>query len=655
MSKRTVLVLLALAAVAALCAAQDTSLAVEKIVVTATRIAGTILASPDHITVVSGEELAGALSAAEALGRVAGVSVSDNGAVGAVQSVNIRGSAAAQVLVLVDGVRLNDSRQGAPDLSQLPVDNIERIEILRGGTSALYGADAVAGVVNIITKDKAEDRFLFRVINGSYLPGNAIQAPDDGSAQTSVGANYLDLVDTQRVAAQFSQSWGSADLLATGSFTRANNGFTWKDDQYVGDSRRIEGPLLEVDGSLSVAAPLGQGRVGLKGYVGYSDFQPPVIDTSWLPSDAVQHIASVQTQLFYQTSGLGSSTLSLDSHLFYKYSRLTYVDPINLFDSALADHRLHTIGLEASQKLTAADWFELVYGGNLLYDGADSTLFGRKSRLSGGAFLEAPLYVLSWLTVTPMLRYDLYSDFPASLTWKLAAVAALSENVSLKASAASSYRAPTLNDLYWNQSFAVGNPNLLPETGYTWELGITVVRDRVEANLFAFARYLLNGMEWDWSVFPGTPINIGEALFPGVEADASLQLLPGLQLSAGYVFLYSFVLEYASSTGPVTYTLADDKRARYSPVHKANLAIRYQRGPAQLGVQAEYAGERFTEEANTTRLDPYILLNADIRLSVSPHTSLTLQGKNLLNQVYQTVDKFIMPPLSFWVGAELSL
>jgi outer membrane cobalamin receptor len=158
MSKRAALVVLALAAVGSLAGAQDTNLAVEKIVVTATRIAGTILASPDHITVVSGEELAGALSVAEALGRAAGVSVSDSGAVGAVQSVNIRGSAAAQVLVLVDGVRLNDSRQGAPDLSQLPVENIERIEIVRGGTSALYGADAVAGVVNIITKDKAEDR-----------------------------------------------------------------------------------------------------------------------------------------------------------------------------------------------------------------------------------------------------------------------------------------------------------------------------------------------------------------------------------------------------------------------------------------------------------------------------------------------------------------
>ena len=132
------------------------TLSLDQIVVTATRIAGTILASPDHVTVVSGEQLAAAVSVADALQEAAGVSVADNGTAGSVQSLSLRGSTAAQVLILVDGVRLNDSRQGGADLSQIPVDNIERIEIVRGGTSALYGADAVAGVVNIITKTKAD-------------------------------------------------------------------------------------------------------------------------------------------------------------------------------------------------------------------------------------------------------------------------------------------------------------------------------------------------------------------------------------------------------------------------------------------------------------------------------------------------------------------
>ena len=98
-------------------------------------------------------------------------------------------------------------------------------------------------------------------------------------------------------------------------------------------------------------------------------------------------------------------------------------------------HRLHTLGLDASQKLAAADWLQLVYGGNLLFDAVDSTSVGSKNRrerrrIPGGSALP-----LGWLTLTPMARYDLYSDFPASLTYKLAAVVAVSDSVSLKASA----------------------------------------------------------------------------------------------------------------------------------------------------------------------------------------------------------------------------
>jgi vitamin B12 transporter len=664
MYKQAALILLALAAVASLAAAQDTTLAVEQIVVTATRIAGTILASPDHVTVVSGEELVGAVSAADALERAAGVSVADNGAVGAVQSISLRGSAAAQVLVLVDGIRLNDSRQGAPDLSQIPVDNIERIEIVRGGTSALYGADAVAGVVNIITKDKAEDRFRLSLTNGSYLPRDA--AVWDGAVQIPVEANYLDLVDTQKIGVQLSQEMGAAVLLLTGSFTRANNGYVWYDDQAIDGYRRQDNAsLLEAGATMSLSAPAGQGRTGLKVQVGYANSGVPG-SVTYVTTDE-QQVSSLQAQAFFQTPQLGSSPLSLDARLFYKYSGLS-------FQSYVEDtHRLNTVGLDLSQKLAAADWLQLVYGGNLLFDAVDSTSVGSKTRLSGGVFLEVPFY-LGMLTLTPMARYDLYSDFPDSLTYKLAAVLAVSDSVSLKASAARSYRAPTMNDMYWPYeefsspvdippdppytytSITTGNPNLRPETGFTGDLGLSVVTGRIEANLFAFVRYVMDGIQWqdqdpDFKTDYFLPVNVGEGLFPGAEADLTLQLLPSLRLSGSYTFLYSFVLEGASAA----YSFKDDKRAIYSPVHKADLALSFETGRTRLAADIGYVGERFADEANANRLEPYVLLNAEVRQALNDHLSLTLTGKNLLNQVYQTAYGYPMPPLSIWVGADLRL
>ena len=199
---------------------------------------------------------------------------------------------------------------------------------------------------------------------------------------------------------------------------------------------------------------------------------PGSIDPAWLPTKADQKMTTAQAQGFFESPQPGQLTpLSLEARLFYKYSGLGYVDPV--YRPQTTSISLHTVGLDLSQKLAATDWLQLVYGGNALFDSVNSTAIGKHTRLSGGAFLEAPLYLSSWLTLTPMARYDLYSDFPGSLTYKLAAVAALSEKVSLKASAARSYRAPTLNDLYWIDAYRLdsGQPRPCarrPATPASW-------------------------------------------------------------------------------------------------------------------------------------------------------------------------------------------
>ncbi len=667
MNKRTALLLLALAA-AALAGAQEAPLSVEKVVVTATRIAGTILASPDHVTVVSGEELAGALSAADALERVVGVSVPDNGTAGSVQSLSIRGSTAAQVLVLVDGVRLNDSRQGGADLSVIPVDNIERIEIVRGGASALYGADAMGGVVNIITRDKAEDRFRLSLASGGYVPRDAVKVTENlpSAIEETVGANALDLFDTQKLSASFSSGLGRTDLFVSGSFSRAGNGFTWYDGQYVDDyRRRVNAGLLGGDLTASLGLPLGYGRLRLRGQASYQEIGAPGLSNTYVDpdygalfsTDAGQQQTLLQAALSYVTPRFLSPALTLDWKLFYKYSRLDYQnpDPLGALELAVDDsHKLHTLGIELLQELSALDFAQVVYGGNLQVEKALSTAIGDKGRVSGGVFLEAPLYLSSWLTLTPMLRYDLSSGFPGSLTYKLAAVAALSETISLKASAARSYRAPTLNDLYWpNDGMVSGNPDLRPESGYNAELGLTAAAERLQFNFFAFLRYVQDGIQWAFTTIY-QPVNIGEALYPGFETDLELTIVKGLRLSAGYTFLYSYVLN-SSGTG---YTLADDIRAGYAPVHSLDAGLVLELGATRLGVNAQYVGQRYSAvegEFGTSSLDPYLVLNAEVRRELGGHWSLTLEGKNLLNQVYESLDGYPMPPLSFWLGAELKL
>jgi outer membrane cobalamin receptor len=655
MYKRSVLALavsaaLALAA-AAPAGAADTELEMERIVVTATRTAVPILASPDHVTVIDREQIAaaGASTVADVLQQAAGVEIADSGTAGSVKSARIRGSGSAQVLVLVDGVRLNDSRQGGADLSLLPVENIERIEVLRGGTSALYGADALGGVVNIITKSRAEKALTLTVSNGGYIPHDAVQV-SEGATQTPVGVDLTDLVDTQRVGLQASGALGPVDLLVTGSFTRAANGFVWNDQQYIDAYRRqINSALLGGNAFLSLEAPSGAGKLGFKGQMDYSSVGVPG-SLTWPSTDAAQQRAAFQAQAFYANPQL-TRALGMDARLFYKLTRLAYQDPDPFFPADDV-HTLHSIGIEVQQQAAFIDFLQLVYGGNVLADLAESTAIGGRQRLSGGVFLETPLYLASWMTLTPMVRYDLYSDFPGSLTYKLAAVFALSEAMSLKASAGRSYRAPTLNDLYWpNDGYMEGNPGLKPETGYSGDLGVSAATERLQANAFAFVRYVLDGIQWDLAAFPSIPVNIGEAFFPGAEADVDFQPIRGLHLSGSYTFQYSFVLKGASAS----YTFADDKRAVYTPVHSAGAAVRYDNGSTRLAVDARFVGERFIDEANSTSLPAYVVVNAEARQQLTPALALSLAGKNLLNQVYQTVNGYVMPPLSFVVGIDFSL
>ena len=140
--------------------AESSAVVIDEIVVTATRMAEPLLKASASITVVTAEEIAarGATRLDEVLQDVVGLHVVSSGPRGSLSSASIRGSEAAQVLVLIDGVRLNSPQYGQFDLNQLPVavNEIEQVEVLRGAASALYGSNALGGVINIITRAPEE-------------------------------------------------------------------------------------------------------------------------------------------------------------------------------------------------------------------------------------------------------------------------------------------------------------------------------------------------------------------------------------------------------------------------------------------------------------------------------------------------------------------
>lgn len=637
----------------------DTELEGKEIVVTATRTEKEVLTAPGHVTVLSAEEISrsGAKDVADLLTRQAAIKINDYGAEGALKSISIRGSSSSQVLVLVNGMRQNNSDSGGANPSLIPLDNIERIEIVRGGFSSLYGADAVGGVINIITKRSADGQFKVRVENGAYIPREAIEV-SEGPTQTPVDANLLDLVDTQKVSLEYSTKIGNGDLVVTARGTRAANNFVWNDEEYIDDYRaRINADLLGGGGYLSFSTPIGAGTVGANASLNYQEVGAPgSINPSWASSDARQKDVNAMAQMSFKTDRFLLDILSLDANAFYKYSKLTFDDP----PADASIYELNTFGLDAVQEFAALDWLSVVYGASVLVDAVGAPGYN-ETRISGGLFVELPIYPFPQLSIIPVARYDLYSDFPNSLNFKLSGVYTLEESMAVKVSGGSSYRAPTFSDLYTPLTafpgfISQGNPNLSPEKGYYAEVGATVATDRVNWDAFAFARYMIDAILWvdfdpDPIGYDGKPVNIGETFYPGVEVNTEVKLISDLWFSGVYTFLYSFVLEGTSAT----YSFSDGKRAPYAPVHSADAALEYRGERLTAGVNGEYVGKVYTDDENTTEIDGYLVLNALARYKVSDALTMQAAVKNLLNSTYEVLPDYIAPPISFWLGAELTL
>jgi vitamin B12 transporter len=634
----------------------DTELEVKEIVVTATRTEEEVLTAPGHVTVLSEEEISrsGARNLADLLTRQAGIKVNDYGAEGAQNSISIRGSASSQVLILVNGIRINDSLNGGFDLSDIPLSGVERIEIVRGGSSALYGSDALGGVINIITKKEAMNQFKLKIENGSYIPHSAVEVSE--TTQTAVDANWLDLIDTQKVILEYSTKLQNIDLVASGGFTRAANEFVWNDQKYIDDYRsRVNADLLGGNGYLALSLPLAEGSVGATGSVGYKEVGAPgqIDPAHWsLSTDARQKTATVQGQLFFNTDRFFTDLLSFDINAFYKHFGLEFNDPS--YDPSIA--KLHSVGVDIVQEFIVLDSLSLTYGVNGVYENANSTNIDERQRFSGGGFLELTVFPIWDLAIMPTVRYDLYSDYAGSLNYKVNIVYKLNNSISLKLSGGKSYRIPTFNDLYWPDDpvfFTRGNPDLTPETGYFGELGFSLLTDRLRLNTFVFTRYVVDAIIWGANpvTFYYEPVNVGKSLFPGAEFDAEMNLINNVWLKTTYTFIYSYLLEGFSGT----YEYSDNKRAPYVPVHSADAALEYRGNKTTGGLSLEYVDKTYKDDENTIPIDGHIVLNAQVRHQITDYLTLQAGIDNLLNNIYEVIDDYVAPPISFWLGAELTL
>ena len=580
-----------------------------QVVVTATKTEIEISESPQAIAVITKEEIQNSpdRSIGELIQRTPGTQVTKYGSMGSLSLPQVRGSSAGQVLILVDGRRVNDAQNGLYDLSALPVarEEIERIEILRGGASALYGADAVGGVINIITK------------------------PSTPTPYTQVDASY-GRFDSQQYSVV--HRWKPGPFRYGFSFSREHSsGYRPNGDYdawvFGGQAGWELGPQTEV----GFSAKYINKEIGVPGPISFPD-----------PDDR-QKDDNTLLDLTFRTQI--TPKFKVNFRGFYNYYRNTFeagsqgifsTGPPSLNKSYATGGDLQTTyGLGSAHLFTG--------GVEGIEDRVNSSAFGVQRATRGAVYLQDEIEVLPSLTATLGLRFDAHSIYEeqwnprAGLLWRLP------WETRLRASVGRSFRAPTFNDLYWPASpWTAGNPNLQPETSWNYEVGVEKNFEKwAVVKVAGFYRDVDDLINWAaGSDFVFRPSNIDSAEIWGVEAEAMIHLGKGWSLPMNYSFLYP----RDNKTGdPIP----------FRPKHLVNVGVEY---ISSMGLKANIKGRyvRYYVTQTSTLNKDYFVLDGRVAYEFPVYRSyrgeVYLNLANAFDAEYEVVEGYPMPPRSLSAG-----
>ncbi|HET6365342.1 MAG TPA: TonB-dependent receptor [Nitrospirota bacterium] len=590
--------------------AEEESVQLKEVVVTATRTEKEPQELTQSVTVITADDIqkSGATTAAEVIARTAGADVKDYGSKGSLSSINLRGANAEQVLVLLDGRRLNSASAGGFDMADLavPLEQIDRIEIVRGPSSALYGADAVGGVVNIITKEPNRAATTAIGEAGSHGFGSL----------TLSNSNKLD---------KFYYTLSAGKEKYDGF--RANSDL----DQWTAGAKLGYG--LSPDSNLEFTTDYLAKEIGVPGSL---DFPSPL---------ARQWDRNIGYSLTYRTKF--SKELDLRLNAFQNRERITFSDPDPVFPIN-SKHTSTSTGAEAQTNWLANSWNQLTFGLVARQDHVDSTDAGEHTASLWAAYLQDEISLGESLIVVIGARNDSHSVYGDKLSPKVSARYLFTgTGTIIRASAGQAFRAPTLNELFWTfDGFEQGNPNLKPETATEYEAGIEQPFGKGNSVKFTyFERKIDNLIQWlPDSNFIYSPINIGKAKITGSETE--VKLVPWEPLT--WAVNYTYMKAVDENTGLYVYNIPAEQLKSY-----VNLTL-----PTRTNIYIEGRYVRnYSQPVLPNPTQHYTVVDAKIlqpvKLGEKMKCDVFFGVKNMFNRQYQVLAGYPAAPEELYGGVSV--
>ena len=382
-------------------------------------------------------------SLTDLLGRVPGVQVARSGGRGGLPGIYIRGTKSAQSLVLVDGERLGNSTSGDSNLQHLNIEQIERVEVLRGSRSVIYGSDAIGGVIQIFTRRGADQAPQLRLHSavGSY-----------GSSQNSLGISGGDGQTRYNL---------SGSLEQTAGINRTHESFPSDSDHDAYRNKSLSLNLshyLNQELEIGLTAMKNVGKTELDNSFGRWDPQTQTVSGQQLYSDF--DISSVGSFIDAQLNERWNSRLELGHSENREKTRDKLSAEIYSFNT-------YRDSLNWQNNLTLDDQNSLILGADAYQDRVrSSTVFEEDSRWNRAAFVQHRFHG-EYFSTELGLRHDQNQQFGSHNTWSASLTVPLNADNDVMLTYSEGFRAPTFNDLYYPQ---FGNPDLKPEYSKSYEL-----------------------------------------------------------------------------------------------------------------------------------------------------------------------------------------
>ncbi|MDD8026301.1 MAG: TonB-dependent receptor [Acidobacteriota bacterium] len=620
-------------------AAQDPPLRHE-VVVSATRIETPVKEVASSVTVLTRQDLdrSSRTNVLDVIQDELGIVAVRNGGPGAASSAFLRGANSEHVLVLLDGVALNDpiNPSRSYDLTHLTLDNVERIEVLRGPQSTLYGSDALAGVINIISR------------RGAGKPS--------GTVETS-GGSY----DTWRGAANISGGAGHLSY-AFGLSRYQTGGLSAASTAYAGNNEADGYVNTTLSGNVGWAFSPST-EIGL--FVRAVDARSDIDGFGGPYGDDPNSLQDYSSRL----AGLRGRALLLGGRWELKAS-ISYlgadrdndnpVDDAHPYDSETGSYLSRMAKLDIQNNLFLSDAQTLTFGGDWQRESGESSYLSesawgpyesdfpnrRADRI--GVFAQDQIRIGGVFFATAGIRLDDHSRTGTSLTWRIAPALVLkATGTRLKATVGTGFKSPSLYQLYapgtaWGP---IGNESLLPERSTGWDAGLeqSWAEGRWLAGLTWFRNDFRDLIDYDYSL---GYVNIGRARTQGWEIFIRFQPSAAADIRLSYTRMDARDLD----AGTVLPRRPRDKAAAeafWRPLPKWEVRL-----------SAVYVGSRPDRDYTaagypTVTLKNYFLAGAEVSFQAGRRTRLFVRLDNLFDERYETVYGYGTPRFSAYGGVRV--